>query len=390
MTNRIAVIGAGVTGASIAAALAERGNSVALIDQGAPGSGTSSTSFAWVNSNGKEPDEYFEINRLGIDAHRRLAEAASGNWLGTGGHVEIAVASEHAERLQERIQRLRDRNYPVEVLSPAAASSLLPDIRIPADSILIAHFPEEGFIYPALYIAQALGRARSAGAEIISGKRVVGLEPTSTDGPVDVILEDGTTIQVDRVVSAVGRWTAELAGLAEVTVPMSSFTSPGDITVGYLVETNPVPVRLEQIVTSPEINLRPAGGGRLLLQALDLDTTADPGSVPSINSDLADEFLRRLAAITVGGERATVASLGVGQRAIPEDGRTIAGSLPSAPWLYIVATHSGVTLAPYLGEAVADELAGAQRAELAEFRPSRFLTGSAFIPNATPRHPGEQ
>jgi len=44
--------------------------------------------------------------------------------------------------------------------------------------------------------------------------------------------------------------------------------------------------------------------------------------------------------------------------------------------LYVVATHSGVTLAPALAELVASEVIdGADRAELARFRPGRF--GSA-------------
>jgi glycine/D-amino acid oxidase-like deaminating enzyme len=48
--------------------------------------------------------------------------------------------------------------------------------------------------------------------------------------------------------------------------------------------------------------------------------------------------------------------------------------MPHVEGYYLVVTHSGVTLAPLLGAAVADEVArGRQRPELAPFRPARFF-----------------
>jgi glycine/D-amino acid oxidase-like deaminating enzyme len=139
---RVAVIGAGAVGAGIAAALAERGSTVTLIDQNSPGAGTSAATFGWANANGKEPYSYFEINRLGLEAHHRSA-ARGGTWLGTPGHVEIAATAEHAARLQERVERLRSREYPAETLSIVRAQELLPGIRVPRDAELIAHFARE-------------------------------------------------------------------------------------------------------------------------------------------------------------------------------------------------------------------------------------------------------
>jgi glycine/D-amino acid oxidase-like deaminating enzyme len=63
----------------------------------------------------------------------------------------------------------------------------------------------------------------------------------------------------------------------------------------------------------------------------------------------------------------------VGQRALPADGLTVAGPAGAAGRIYVVATHSGVTLAPLLGRLAADEIAaGELRDELAAFRPQRF------------------
>jgi glycine/D-amino acid oxidase-like deaminating enzyme len=48
--------------------------------------------------------------------------------------------------------------------------------------------------------------------------------------------------------------------------------------------------------------------------------------------------------------------------------------LPQIEGYYAAVTHSGVTLAAFLGAAVADEiLRGEARPELATFRPARFF-----------------
>jgi glycine/D-amino acid oxidase-like deaminating enzyme len=53
------VIGAGVVGAAVAAALTRRGAEVTVLDAGLPGTGTTATSYAWVNANNKDPLPYF-------------------------------------------------------------------------------------------------------------------------------------------------------------------------------------------------------------------------------------------------------------------------------------------------------------------------------------------
>ena len=63
---RVAVVGAGIVGASVAYHLSKGRAEVVLIDGAEPGSGTTSTSFAWVNANNKLPRDYFELNLAGM------------------------------------------------------------------------------------------------------------------------------------------------------------------------------------------------------------------------------------------------------------------------------------------------------------------------------------
>ncbi|NHV87570.1 FAD-binding oxidoreductase, partial [Escherichia coli] len=48
--QRIVVVGAGIVGASIGLNLAEQGAQVTVLEAETPGAGTTSTSYAWVNS----------------------------------------------------------------------------------------------------------------------------------------------------------------------------------------------------------------------------------------------------------------------------------------------------------------------------------------------------
>ena len=385
----VVVIGAGVLGVTIAVELARRGASVTVVEKDWPGAGTSSTSYAWVNSHNKEPSSYYELNLAGVKAHHRLAATDPDcNWLETRGHVEFATEESHRQDLVRRIGRLRERGYEVEQISVERARTLIPDLVIPEDCDTVAFFPSEGHCYPNLYLAHMLEQASSLGVTIRTGLEVESLQ--AQNGTVQVGLSDGSTITTDQVVSAVGRWTSEIARLAGASLPMAEFETPGDITVGYLAVTNPLPASLPRILTSPWLNVRPDGGGRLLLQALDLDSTADPADVPTPDSVVAKELTARLQSVLKNTEGAVIERITVGRRAIPADGFSVLGTLPSVPWLYIVATHSGVTLAPFVGAGVAGEILGDPEPLFEAFRPERLTGDAQFTRPSAPRKPGQQ
>jgi glycine/D-amino acid oxidase-like deaminating enzyme len=386
---QVVVIGAGVIGLSVATDLARRGVRVTVVEQDAPGTGTSATSYAWVNANNKEPRDYYELNLAGLEAHHRLAQDTDGNWIGTGGHVEVATEPAHSEELGRRVTRLQSHGYEAELITSARAQQLAPDLIIPPDTGPIAYFGREAYCYPQLYLAHLLTTAAELGVRVINGAEVKTFDVES-DRPT-VRLADGTAIDCDQVVSCVGRWTETLLAQADVTLPMATFEHPGDVTVGYLAVTNPLPVSLTLLVTTSQLNVRPNGGGRLMLQALDLDRTADPRAVPTSDSPVAEELLDRLEGVLRNTGTASIVELRVGQRAIPADGLTIAGPLPSVPWLYVVATHSGVTLAPLLGNLVAEEISGAAPQDLlTAFRPDRLLNGTVGHTPLPARRPGQQ
>ncbi|GAA3654199.1 FAD-binding oxidoreductase [Nonomuraea antimicrobica] len=379
---RVVVIGAGVVGSAVAAGLTRRGARVTVLEAGTPGAGTTSTSVAWVNANNKTPKEYFDLNHAGVWAHHQLP----GDWFFPTGNLECAVTAEHKELLEERVGRLLGLGYPVERVTAGRALALEPDlVPLPPDTEYV-FFPCEAYVQPLRLLGRLLGEARDGGATVECGAEVTGIETVGSG--VKVTVADGRVFAGDVVVTCAGRWTQRVAALAGATVPMLDPAESGTLTNGFLITTTPVPARLSRVLTTAALNLRPDGGGRVLLQSLPLDGLADP-AVP-VPGEVPAEMLALLSGVLRATEGAAVERAVVGQRAMPGDGLTVAGFADADRRVYTVATHSGVTLAPLLMREVAGEVFGEESALLGPFRPSRFADGTAGPPLSPARHPGRQ
>lgn len=372
---RAAVIGAGVVGVSAAYRLARRGVAVTLYEQRWPGAGTSTTTFGWVNSHSKRPESYHRLNVEGCAEHERLARVA---WPGgpayvRTGNLEWAGDVDGLERLSARVARLAAAGYPARWLDRGRVAALEPDVRVPASVDRVAFFPTEGYVLPAVLIAGLLGAARRNGVELRCPASVTGLEPSPDGVRVYVETAAGTEAATyDRVVTCAGRWSAGLAASIGVDLAMVDPAEPGGRAVGLLAYTTPVPAGLGRVLTTPGLNVRPDGGGRLVLQCLDLDSDADPADPPAVDSALAATFRERLGAVLEFGTTARIVELRVGQRSLPADGLPVVGYLDPGRRCYAVVTHSGITLGPLLGRLAADEIVDDTPSPLlTDFRPGR-------------------
>ncbi|MEV4333654.1 FAD-binding oxidoreductase [Streptomyces sp. NPDC049597] len=378
---RVVVIGAGVVGSAVAAGLTRRGAHVTLLEERYPGAGTTSTSFTWVNSNNKIPEPYFELNHAAVRAHHALG----GQGFFATGHLECAGDEAHQAELAIRLERLESRGYPAERITPAQAIELEPDLAPQPEGTEYVYFPEEAHVFPAPLLARLLSEARAGGARIETGTAVRDI--TSGANEATVTLADGSTRTADVVIACTGRWTNML-----VDIPVLDTRLFGTVTNGFLASTTAVPARLTRVLTTDRLNLRPDGGGRLLMQALDLDEAADADTPPG--DEIGAEMLARLPGVLTGTTGARIERIRVGQRAMPADGVTVAGFTDPAERIYAVATHSGITLAPLLADLVAAEVHGEESPLLAPFRPGRFTDGvapaEAALALKAARRPGQQ
>ncbi|TPV51108.1 FAD-binding oxidoreductase [Pseudarthrobacter phenanthrenivorans] len=387
MKQRIAVIGAGVVGSAVFERLAKEGHEVTLYDRSAPGSGSSAASFAWINANNKVPETYFELNREAMEEHVRRRNEGSRAFYQTG-YYELATAEEHVNRLQSKVSRLADWGYDVQVLDNAAARQALPVFAPAAIGSFNAFFPHEGYCDIPRFIAECIDDGRRNGGHFVLDEV---MEVEAKTGSRIIHLKRGPKQAYDIVVLAVGRWTQKVSQTCGITVPMSDAVAVGAPNLGFLAVTEPAPVLSDSVVTTSTLSLRPEGHGRLMLQALQLDVQADPSREYSRTGPIAQEFNQYLSNCLNTGFPVSVEAVKVGYRPLSLDGLTIAGFADTAATLYVIATHSGVTLAPLLARFAAAEVGGKEVPALGPFRPSRFNSSmERTVPAPAARAAGDQ
>jgi glycine/D-amino acid oxidase-like deaminating enzyme len=359
-----------VIGAAAAYRLAQAGAQVLLVDAGTPGRGTSAASFAWVNSNNKPPLAYHRLNAESVVAHRRLRDDVRGqmesaSWLYEGGGLEWTDTEAGRERLLAKAARLSAWGYRVEVLDEAQVRALEPHLRL--DGMTAATFcPDEAWVDGPRFAQEVAQAAAALGAEVRASAPVTAVMRRG-DRVTGVRLASGDDVSAAWVVIAAGRWTDRVAASAGVHVPLAP-------TCGLLAVTSPVAEGVSRVVHVPGMNFRPEPGGGLVLQSGETDATVTPETVPDPSLPGCTDLLRRVRQFLPSAAGARVVEARVGVRPMPADGFSIVGPVPARPGLYLAVTHSGITLAPLLGELVAYEITTGQEDErLTGFRPARCV-----------------
>ena len=364
--NRIVVVGAGITGASIAYHLAKRGAKVTIIDALRPGAGATEKSFGWINATfSKRPRAYFDLNQLGIAGWRRLETELGGElkvqW---GGSVAWANDGSEADALRENVRKHQEWGYATHLIDEDQIRQLLPHVA-PGEFGAACHCEFEGALDPMDAVKAMLRQVREAGDEVRYPNEVTGLKIES--GRVTAVETGETSLAAGVVVLACGIAIPHLAEMAEVNVPLKE-------SEGVLVHTRPQPKLIDRVVLAPAVHCKQKLDGRVTVGG---QIVAGVGTVLEGRSEPAEyakQILRDAARVLPGLRGVAVERVTVGRRVMPADEYPIVGFAANCPNLYIAATHSGVTLAPVIGQYAALEILDGARVSLLEpYRPSRFI-----------------
>lgn len=361
------IIGAGVIGASIAYELARAGAAVTVIDAGRIGGGTSSASFAWVNSHNKAPRAYHDLNVAGMQAHAELrTRFEQPAWWHGGGTIEWEGAAD-PQRYRQKVALLQSSGYAAQWLDAAQIRELEPDIDLHAiGDAPAAFFPDDGWVDPVVYSQALLAAAEKHGAQILSHLSVTAIRRRGAR-VIGVSTADGAELDADVVINCSGRWADQPAFPDALRIPLAP-------SAGLMLFTPPVASNVQRVIFSPHVHIRPDGAGRLLICRNDLDVTLTADTLPDPRWPQVAALLQAAATVLPLLRGVPAEALRIGVRSIPADQFPAIGALPDTPGYYAAVTHSGVTLAPFIGAAVADEiLNGVSRPELSSFRPGRLF-----------------
>ena len=389
------VVGAGIVGAGAAFALARANARVALLDAGpaagpigsSPGGerGTSRASFAWINATAKtDQEDYHRLNARGAEHYRALAREFGEARLGLHPTGMIAWANpgdeERRQALRGQVERLREWSYPVTPLDADALRALEPHVALaPGAEGLLAYC--DAWLDVPRAVDLLCGEVRRRGGTVIAGGRgrVTGLLRDEA-GALRGVEAGGGRLTAPVVVTALGPDTENL---------LRAWLRPGELgnraflarRPGLLVDTPDTgPFRLVRHVLYTGDNafhLRPGPSGGLRIGSEDADPESE---APDDAEARALALLARARALVpgLGGDApletlARECTVRIGVRPVPTDDRTIIGPVASVRGLYVIVTHSGVTLGPYLGRLAAEEItSGKMPGRLAPFRFDRL------------------
>jgi len=347
-------------GSSLAYHLAKRGAQVTIVDAQYPAAGASGKSFGWLNATfSKRPRSYFDFSMLGITGWHRLERELNGDlqvqW---GGSVAWFPPGSDADQLRRDVLHHRQWGYAVRLIDEAELRQLLPHVA-PGAVGVACHSEPEGAVDPIHGVSVLLDKARQYGADVRYPCEVSGFDLAA--GRVRAAHTSQGAIDADIVVLACGVGSPQLAQLAGVSVPLKD--APG-----ILVHITPDRPLLDRIVQAPGVHFKQKPDGRIIAggQIVGGAGTADAPVADELQifSKVSD-FLDFAGAI----ERTTL-----GYRVMPADEYPIIGFAEHCPNLYVTATHSGVTLAPVIGElATLEILDSIPQPLLAPYRLSRFV-----------------
>ena len=259
MTARIAIIGAGMAGASLAAELAGAAEVVLLEAEDLPGYHSTGRSAAfWAESYG--------------GPFVQPLTTGSGDFLRRHGFLSprgaLHLAGEEGGEVLARMWRDFSANVRLERLEGAALGEIVPGLRPEWRSALLE--PSCADIDVAGLHAFYLKAARRDGAKLVTGARV---ERAERRGQGWAIQTGAGVFEADILVNASGAWAddfARRAGRPALGI------QPYRRTIVQLRVSPPVPAAMPLVIDASErFYFKPEAGGRLWLSPHD-ETPCDP------------------------------------------------------------------------------------------------------------------
>lgn len=367
--SHIAVIGAGIIGCSIAYHLSKQGAQVTLIDQADPGQGTTSVSFAWINGRDKNPRHYHDLNRRALDHWPRFARQLQAEpALTWGGELRWAATDDDAEEIVQRVRTLQSWGYPISLLDEDELTQLEPKLK--PGLVTAASFTEiDGHIDTQSIIRACVQYLQNAGATLHKAQ-ITGF--VKHDNKIQAVQTTDGEIPCDTVVLAAGSDTAQIAEMAQFSVPLYD-------TFGCTIITEPVPPIFQNISVvhtprdvPPQTNFRQLPDGSVMMHGGAHGRVFDGGSLGQ-NDDEIKIVREAVARYLPALEGVPIRDVRRGRRPIPKDGHPILGFNKHVTNLYLTVMHSGVTLAPLVGECTALEILEKTQIDYLEpYRLSRF------------------
>lgn len=351
--QKVMIIGGGIIGATTACRLAAASADVTLIDPMDENARASAGSLAWLNVSSTADPDYARLRLASLRLWHQLLKA----------HPECPVRfsgallfGEDRDAISAHSKFMSGLGWPALVLDANELSKMLPGLVNAPDAALFA--THEGAAHPNRITAWMLDRARSSGVNVFQGHvRALRIKGGAVCGAE---LRGGDRISTDTAVISAGNESRTLLAEAGVDLPL-------DRSPGILMRTAPVKYRIPYVIATPRLDFWQDISGAILMSS---SLSKTPERADGL---IAEQAVSVLTDMFPGIPELKVTRIARRDRPIPADGFPLVGKAgPKGLW--VAATHSGMTLAPVIAEALADQILGCpDRLGMAAYRPDRNI-----------------
>ncbi|OGU30578.1 MAG: hypothetical protein A2X67_12250 [Ignavibacteria bacterium GWA2_55_11] len=374
-TSDVLILGAGVTGASLAFRLAERGMSVTVIDAGED-VGAGSTPRA---TGGYRAQFSSEINiRLSLFSRHMLLRFAEETGVDPEyrqcGYLFLAETEEQLAGLTAAVELQKKCGVEgVQIVRMEEIAAINPHIAL--NGVVGGSFGStDGFIRPLKILEGFIMASRRQGVRFIWGEKVTGFR---TNGEwVKEVITGKHEYAAGSVVNCAGAWAGKVSGLAGADVPIR----PLKRQVAATMPTDIIPPDLPlSIFLGNGFHFRERDGRVLLLLTVDpeakdaFDTRVEHSWVQRVRTE-ADRWVPKLRDTQIDRE-----ACWAGLYEMTPDHHAIAGRVPGFENFYILGGSSGhgVMHSPALGLLMAELISEGKfrTLDVSALDPGRFAAG---------------
>jgi glycine/D-amino acid oxidase-like deaminating enzyme len=361
----VAIVGAGITGLSLAWHLAQRGRSVVVAEREGVGAGASGIQPGGVRQQWSTRVNC-ELARESARFYRDLSStiAPRGNpKLEPCGYLFVAHSEMELARLESGVALQNECGVPSELVTPEGAAELVPGLRV-EEVVGAAYCAEDGYFDKPQAVVEGFAAAVVGLGAQISRMDVVELRPAG--GGWELLSSvGGESVSAACVVVAAGYDSPAVVSGLGIDLPVTREAR-------YLFLSDPVKERLlEPLVVSTERSFaaKQLAGGRVL--ASDLGARGDPEAGRVHWRRRVEENVEMLVPIL---QFVSFPLLLEGFYDVTPDHQPIVGRVPEWDSLWIAAGFSGhgFMLAPAIARQLAEAICGDANALPDDFSYGRF------------------
>lgn len=363
----VAIIGAGVIGASVAHELGRRGLRVVVAERGRGPCGASVACDGFVFLQSKTPGPSLELAKQSRAMYATLAQELDADieFVALGG---LILARDEAELafLAERQRALAAAGVQVQMLSARDVRDLEPHLttRIAGGSFCAA----DAQVNPLRLVAALLASAQRHRVRILTQAAVSRMESHERGFGLTCGAE---VLTAAKIVIAAGAWSGEVAALLDIRLPIRPRR-------GQLVVTEPAPPILSRPVMTADylkakadadgpsqgraagVSIEQTAAGTFILGS----TREFAGFATATSAAAMASILARAAQVLPGLRKLCIIRSYAGLRPYCDLGHPIIGPAPDLPGVFIATGHEGdgIALAPVTGKLIAQLVMGQTQA----------------------------